>query len=200
MRILKDIPFREIRGGICYIPENDNIKKLPITDYMKGDEKANGIICYGYVDFNAGISFEVLCKAYKDPSGNITGYEGNKNKSIKLRLANVKDCQVVMLNDIEIYNAHSSKIDGINDYYKGTKAIEKLRSINYSFLDPFRHPEYPDDIQAALGTEYLWVRCKLVRDDIFYGTLLNDSIQNPDLRSGEEVMFKYENGKCEIVL
>ncbi len=203
MKTVKDIPFRDIRGCICFIAENDSIKNLNVNDYMQGNEKANGLLCYGYIDYNAGISFEVLCQAYKAPDNTINTYEGNKNKTLKLRFSDVANCQIILLDDIQLYNTHSSKIEGINEYYRGTKALEKLRSQNFAYLDPFRNSVFPDDIQATLGAESLWVRCKNIREDIFYGTLLNEPTQSCGLHQGDEVMFKYINDNkpyCEIIM
>ena len=72
--------FREVEHNLCIAIDSTMSTLLSAGE----DYGANAVICYGYVDNQAGLTFEVLCLAsYID--GDYTIVNENKTVSMKVR-------------------------------------------------------------------------------------------------------------------
>ena len=62
--LLKEMNFRDIVDKYLYIDTAGVAQNL--GSIFEVTEDATGVLCYGYIDAQAGISFEILCCAVYD--------------------------------------------------------------------------------------------------------------------------------------
>lgn len=107
-------------------------------------------IVYGYIDDEAGLSFQMLCAARVTDSGTIETTDGYTDRMGIFRRGAVKDrrsCQLVS----ETLSDYAERITSLEENYKSSEGTIETRK--FAFLDQLRNPDYPDDIQAVLVTE-----------------------------------------------
>lgn len=190
MTTISEVNFRDIYHQICFIAINDNIKHIMNQADFLGAEKANGILAYTYIDYEAGLTFEILCWAVcKEDT--LSAFDGNNTVSFKLRGSNVEDCNIVPLTGIECAR-YQDKIDMVNDVYKCPEGIKFTRGIKD--IDSCRNANYPDDILVYLVSEKnqpegCWVRCTDAKDNHIRGTLLNEPNQDFGVHCGTVIEF-----------
>ena len=163
---------------------------------------ANAVICYGYVDKQAGLTFEVLCLAsYID--GDYTIVNENKTVSMKVRSETYKDTEVIPIKNAAIMKRFEQRIRMIEEGYYSNDSAEESRKL--TCIDAFRHPFFPDDVQAILAAdglkpESIWVRLSSYAGntngvEAFTGTLLNAPFDsNYNLSCGDAVFVAVVNG------
>ena len=173
MRI-EDYSFRELNHKFVLIKDVADRFRLYNMEFqcLEGD---NSLLTYGYIDHEAGLSFEILCFAKKDESGSIQLRPGNEKVTFKIKYDG-------MLGDIEIipYDIRlaefQSKIDMINDGYKESEELEMIRK--HTPIDRDRDKQFPDDVCAVLfksdmKPKRIWVRTETVVDGKIVGKLIN---------------------------
>lgn len=178
MRI-EDYSFRELNHKFVLIKDVADRFRLynMVFQCLEGD---NSLLTYGYIDHEAGLSFEILCFAKKDENGSIQLRPGNEKVTFKIRYDG-------MIGDIEIipYDIRlaefQSKIDMINDGYKGSDDLEMIR--NHTSIDRDRHKQFPDDVCAVLfksdmKPERIWMRTETIVDGKIVGKLINQSFSD----------------------
>ena len=183
--------FRDVEHSLC-------IALDPTMSLILNEGKdcgANAVICYGYVDKQAGLTFEVLCLAsYID--GDYTIVNENKTVSMKVRSETYKDTEVFPIKNAAVLKRFEQRIQIIEEGYYSQDSVESTRKI--ACIDDFRHPFFPDDVQAILAadglkSESIWVR--LIQYvgttnglEVFTGTLLNAPFDsNFGVSYGDEV-------------
>ena len=189
--------FRDLEHNLCIAMDSRMSTLLNAEDCG-----ANSVICYGYVDKQAGLTFEVLCLAsYVD--GDYTIVNENKTVSMKVRSETYKDTEVIPIKNAAIMKRFERRISIIEDSYYSHDKAEEARKI--TCIDEFRHPFFPDDVQALLAAEGLkpeniWVRLtgyvgNTNGVEAFTGTLLNAPFDsNFNLSYGDEVFVALVNG------
>ena len=173
MRI-EDYSFRELNHKFVLIKDVADRFRLYNMEFqcLEGD---NSLLTYGYIDHEAGLSFEILCFAKKDENGSIQLRPGNEKVTFKIRYDG-------MIGDIEIipYDIRlaefQSKIDMINDGYKESEELEMIRK--HTPIDRDRDKQFPDDVCAVLiksdmKPERIWVRTETIVDGKIVGKLIN---------------------------
>lgn len=60
---VKQFSFREINYQVCYLASNKNIENVFSRSSCQGNEKPSGALVYGYIDHDAGFTFEFLAWA-----------------------------------------------------------------------------------------------------------------------------------------
>lgn len=173
MRI-EDYSFRELNHKFVLIKDVADRFRLYNMEFqcLEGD---NSLLTYGYIDHEAGLSFEILCFAKKDENGSIQLRTGNEKVTFKIRYDG-------MIGDIEIipYDIglaeFQSKIDMINEGYKGSDELEIIRK--HTPIDRDRDKQFPDDVCAVLfksdmKPERIWVRTETIVDGKIAGRLIN---------------------------
>lgn len=186
-----EIMFRDVYHKICYISAVRNFKS--ITEQFPNADEATGAIAYGYIDHQAGLSFELLACAVLNKDGSITAFNGNDTASIKYRFGSISECEVLIIENDEIYrNRYFSKIQMINEGYKVSDSIEEIRTIE--ILDACRSPEYPDDVMVVLFKEEnqpegCWVRCEGFGNNGLIGELLNEPNADFTVHMGDIIDF-----------
>lgn len=190
--------FRDIEHNLCIAMDPTMSKLLNAGE----DCDANAVICYGYVDKQAGLTFEVLCLAsYVD--GDYTIVNENKTVSMKVRSETYKDTEVIPIKNSAIMKRFEQRIRMIEEGYYSHDRVEEARKL--TCIDSFRHPFFPDDVQAILAAEGLkpesiWVRLtgyvgNTNGVEAFSGTLLNAPFDSGfNLSYGDEVFVAVVNG------
>ena len=92
----KNIDFRKISDNFWLVSINDKLRK--IVEEYPGVDLANFILCYGYIDHEAGLSLEVLALSSKDAEG-FHIFEPRTDISSKIRIGAIKDENICFLED-----------------------------------------------------------------------------------------------------
>lgn len=200
--------FRDLEHNLCIAMDSRMSTLLCAGE----DCGANAVICYGYVDKQAGLTFEVLCLAsYID--GDYTIVNENKTVSMKVRSETYKDTEVIPIKNAAILKRFEQRIQIIEEGYYSHDSAEEARQI--TCIDEFRHPFFPDDVQAILAApnlkpESIWVRLTQYIGntnglEAFVGTLLNAPFDsNFGVSYGDEVFVavaeENNNKVCFVVL
>ena len=198
----KNIDFRKISDNFWLVSMNDKLRK--IVEEYPGVDLANFILCYGYVDHEAGLSLEVLALSSKDAE-EVHIFEPRTDISTKIRIGAIKDENMCFLEDRngELRKRFAFLI-GILDDYAVEEDIQESRKMKV--LDAFRSPEYPDDVLVYLlkerkKPEACWVRIEGLMENQIIGTLLNEPEQNFSYHIGEKIAFfihEDENGDIAL--
>ena len=197
-----EVGFRAFYHNFIAVPMKDSLKSV-LQDFP-GEDKANYILTYGYIDHIVGFTLEVLAAAFRDDKG--FAFEvGNKEISSKVRIGNVMNDECFYFDDEDgsLYKRYADKVDMLKSYSAGDE-VEKSRSMD--FLDGSRSPEYPDDVLVYLlrdgnKPEGCWVRIEGLAEHEIIGTLLNEPDQNFDYHEGEKIAFYvHQTEDKEIVL
>lgn len=194
----KNIDFRKITDNFWLVSINNKLRKL-VEEYP-GVDLANSVLCYGYIDHEAGLSLEVLALSSKNAE-EVHVFEPRTDISSKIRIGAVKTGHLYFFEDRdgELRKRFASQI-GILDDYAVEEDIQESRRMEV--LDIYRSPEYPDDVLVYLlkegnKPEACWVRIEGLMNNQIIGTLLNEPEQNFSYHVGEKIAFfihKDENG------
>ncbi|MBS4913466.1 MAG: hypothetical protein KHZ77_04800 [Veillonella sp.] len=80
---LHDFSYRELSNQIILLPFNENDSEfIEVAEIFPRSKQSNGLILYGYIDHELGLTFEVLCAA-KYGNGQVILYPGKDEISIK---------------------------------------------------------------------------------------------------------------------
>lgn len=145
--------FRDVEKKLCIIVDEQTAKLL------SADVEANALLCMGYVDHTAGLTYEALALAnYCD--GDYSVVWEAKDVSLKIRADSTANNIIMPIENKVLMNKFKSRIEMLELYYKDADALE-CRAIKE--LDEFRHPEFPDDLAIILAKvgnkpEKIWVR------------------------------------------
>ena len=170
--------FRDVEKKLCIIVDEQTVKLLST------EVEANALLCMGYVDHTAGLTYEALALAnYCD--GDYSVVWEAKEIGLKIRAGSVADKIIMPIENKVLMNKFKFRIDILENYYKDSEYL-KCRAI--SELDEFRHPEFPDDLLMILAKkgnkmERIWVRaisCVGTTDKMIVvkAQLLNEPYEN----------------------
>ena len=188
---LDDISFRDVYHKICFISAGKNFKAL--TQNLPNRDNANGTLAYGYIDHEAGLTFEILSSATMSEDGSINPYKCDNKTSIKYRYGSGSGSNIYILQDTAVLTEqYQEKIDMVNKGYQCSESVEVIRSIEA--IDDSRSREYPDDVMVILlrgnnHPEGCWVRCEGVKENQIVGRLLNEPDQEFGVHSGDMISF-----------
>ena len=175
MRKIGDFTFRQLDGSYVLITEIPRERfRLYNTEFqcLEGD---NALLTYGYIDHEAGLTFEVLCFAKYSPIEKTEFRPGNPNVTCKIRYDGMEGNIHILSYDISMAEFHD-KVKMISEGYYHSDDVKKIRE--YEALDPDRHPQFPDDVGALLfkegvQMEKVWVRTSSIINGRVAGYLLN---------------------------
>lgn len=189
--LLKEMNFRDIVDKYLYIDAASVAQNL--DSIFKVTEDVTGMLCYGYIDAQAGISFEILCCAVHDAAKKtLKLLHGNGEQSAKIRLAELLEVQAAVLpSEVPRLSEFQNKVAIVQKTYKADEATEAMRRL--TSLDPARLATHPDIVTVYLvrgdEAEAAHVLLKEVREVNIIGTLLSEPHKAYGLHKGDEISF-----------
>ena len=189
--LLKEMNFRDIAGKYLYIDAAGVAQNL--GSIFEVTEDVTGVLCYGYIDAQAGISFEILCCAeYDAAKKTLKLLRCNDEQSAKIRLAELLEAQATVLpREMPRLSEFKGKVEMVKQVYKADEATEAMRRL--SSLDPARLVTHPDIVTVYLvrgdEAEAAYVLLKEVREVNIIGTLLSEPQKASGLHKGDEISF-----------
>lgn len=189
--LLKEMNFRDIVDKYLYIDAADMTQNL--GSIFEVTEDATGVLCYGYIDAQAGISFEILCCAVHDAAKKtLKLLHGNDEQLAKIRLAELQEAQAAVLpSEMPRLSEFKGKVEMVQKAYKADEATEAMRQL--TSLDPARLVTHPDIVTVYLvrgdESEAAYVLLKEVREVNIIGTLLFEPQAATGLHKSDEISF-----------
>lgn len=184
------ISFREIERQFVII---NNPKFVKLTGCQK---EANSILCYGYVDNSAGLTYETVAATLL-LDGDYSILDTIKCISLKIRANSVSKEEVIPIKNKALFKQYSYIVDNVNEFYYKDPEREECREVRE--LDQFRHAEFPDDVQVlfvkeGVRPEGIWVRTKKLigREDgtvLLEGRMLNNPHADFGVTINDTVLF-----------
>lgn len=171
---VREFHFRQLLHKICYI--EGNVSQV-VRDEFLSDENITGYIGYGYIDHQAGFTFETLACARK-MGEDIVIYPGNDYMTYKNRLRNEMNKELLILEEDKYdFSSFSKKCEKINALYNEDEEIQALRDIKE--LDHIRSNEFPDDALVTLykegiNPERAWFRLEGFNENYIQARLLHE--------------------------
>lgn len=189
--LLKEMNFRDIVDKYLYIEAAGVAQNL--GSIFEVTEDATGVLCYGYIDAQAGISFEILCCAvYDADKKTLKLLQGNDEQLAKIRLTELLEAQAAVLpSEMPRLSEFQRKVAMVQKAYKADEATEAMRKL--TSLDPARLATHPDIVTVYLvrgdEAEASYVLIKEVREVNIIGTLLSEPQKAYGLHKGDEIGF-----------
>lgn len=196
--------FRDFERKLCVITG----RRFLFTFDPDRETDANRLLCYGYVDHTAGLTFEGLALV-KYGDGDCVVVKEDNTAVAKIRANSVDLDDVDIIQNEDYLKRFSERIKSIDIYYENKDAVH---SRAFDALDVLRHPLYPDDVYVLFPTEDLkdgekmWVRTEkyLGKDGLmlfFAGRLLNEPNRNLGCHINDTVTFALlQNEKGDKIL
>ena len=189
--LLKEMNFRDIVDKYLYIEAARLAQNLGSIFEVTDD--VTGLLCYGYIDAQAGISFEILCCAvYDADKKTLKLLQGNDEQLAKIRLTELLEAQAAVLpSEMPRLSEFQRKVAMVQKAYKADEATEAMRKL--TSLDPARLATHPDIVTVYLvrgdEAEASYVLLKEVREVNIIGTLLSEPQKAYGLHKGDEIGF-----------
>ena len=148
-----------------------------------------GALMYGYIDHNAGFTFEIM--ALETKKQNIEYRIVPIGVSCKIPRFDVQEMNIEILDNVNV-DLFQDKIDIFAKATQVSRELEELRL--YKELDPSRHLEYPDDVmvyflEEGKEPEACWIRLEGMQDGKMYGTVLTALHQDFGVKEKDTVYF-----------
>ena len=181
----KDTDFRSIVGKTFVI---DAVDFKPVIKSLPGNEKADVLLTYGYIDHEAGVTLEVLAAGNKTENGYVFS-DPEKESMTKIRMHSIEDYE---LTEIELNNERFAEKIAIVKMYDDNPEVAQSRE--FEFLDHLRDKFCIDDVLVYLYKDELelegcWVRIEGLLERSFIGTLLNEPNQDFGYHEGDRISF-----------
>lgn len=183
--------FRDVERALCLVDDPISIRVLD----PQQKSGANSVLCCGYVDHTAGLTFEglslILCVG-----NDYTILPEYEKIGLKIRADSVDLAAVKPIRNEALMNRYDWHLKVLAEYYKNHEVVA-CRA--YKEFDSFRHPTFPDDMLATFvwpdhKGENMWVRAEVpVKEEnnliVLKGTLLNEPKHGTLLHRGDQVIF-----------
>lgn len=181
--------FRKVDRKLCLIQDS---RLLQVLDPERRTQ-ANAVLLCGYIDHAKGLSYEALGLVRR----NGDDYElisDTQEIGLKVHADSVDEAQVLPIEDAELESRFQLTIDTLSVYYRNEDIVCVRALVE---LDPFRHPQHPDDVCALFLTpenrlEQMWARGERAAHAadgtlLITGKLLNEANHIPGLHLGSTV-------------
>ncbi|MBQ7864197.1 MAG: hypothetical protein IJ353_07020 [Lachnospiraceae bacterium] len=188
---IEQFNFRELHHRYLLLL-NDDQNIMVASKAFPHEEGDNALLLYGYIDHEAGISFEVLGFARQIEGQPIQYRDTSPDTALKLRYDSVKGVLGHVSTTLEFYR-YKSRVDVINQHYNVHFAVEHIRTIES--LDKYRSPQYPDDIivffvKENCKPEGIWVRLEKNIGDKLAGRILNEPWADYGYHTGDYIRIE----------
>lgn len=200
-----DSPISQRLKPLAEMSFLDLVGKAIYLQYRResSDPEFPDIIAYGYIDHTAGLSFHALCAA-RLVGDSLETRDTYKERLLTIRAGALDEVLCAQVADSTLSN-YSERIELVENIYNRDEGVKETRKIR--FLDPLRHPLYPDDIQAILvtnndidGYEGVWVKLRYITNDTVYGELLNDPYQKEyNVNAGAILPLAFRKSEDDII-
>ena len=203
LRPVKDTGFREFYHRFIYIECRDILERL-MGDFLNDDD--TGAIAYGYIDEQAGLSFQIVkVAAIKD--NHICFRDSIEKAMLIMRYGSLKNARFVDLAQTDVDTKQFAAFEQMIREHYDTDNQEKEHLRKLSFLDSSRHPNYPDDLAVLLlhenhQPEQVWVRGDHLTENEIRGTLLNEPNADFGVHHGDSIQiipYKQDDGSIVCV-
>ena len=184
LRPLAETGFRDVAGHLLYVRGAASLMRL--------EGGMPDCLCWGYVDHARGLCLNALCDAKFDATGGIVRGHALDKIYARLEFGSVKGLEAADVCD-PVISELEKLINWVRERYAEDDGhYRALRDLG--FLDQFRSPEYPDDVQAylfseTLNPELVWLRLERAEEgtDGFsvYARLLNEPAQGYPVHEGD---------------
>ncbi len=172
---------------------------FPLTDAAKGAvrgfpgaQTADGVLVYGYIDREAGLTLEVLSPA-KRHQDMWRFTDGNNEIRSFIRMEAAEDEELFLFDDSDgrLSKRYAEMLEMLKAY-DASETVEKSRT--FGFLDDARHPHFPDDVlvfleKDGLKPEGCWARMIDVSERRLWAKLLQEPEQDFGIHQGEDFTF-----------
>jgi hypothetical protein len=160
-------------------------------------EDNNAMLLYGYIDHEAGLTFEFICMAYIYNDGRVTLEPRNIETSTKFRYGSFSGDVTPFIN-IDQLVPYMDISNIIDDGYKVSSQIMEVRK--NKDIDELRAPGFPDDLLVIFykpdeKMERIWCRVEGVdrKNNTVKGKLLNQPWVNYGINIGDIVDIIFYN-------
>ncbi|WP_036729214.1 DUF2314 domain-containing protein [Peptoniphilus mikwangii] len=194
--------FREFYHKFVYVDCRKLMDKI-MPDLIEKED--TGLILYGYIDEQSGLSFQPICIAQEGKYGFITRYIGGDIMYV-IHSGNLENNNYCSLNYINLDRSNFDEFEkNIIEIYD-TRNLNKEKTREISGLDQFRNKDYPDNFPVVIFNEnekpeQVWVRISKFDNGIMTGTLLNEPFGKFDIKLGDEIKFYFhEIEKDKLIL
>lgn len=196
-----DFDFRDFDRSFVVFKDEKLAKSYSYINKKESDVP-NSLLTYSFITHELGIGICVIATARIDDSFKIFERDNFDTHLI----SSIKEYFKVP------YGVYSGSIDipFVEEYVSNIKTdapqdLKEFRSIPE--IDDIRLNYFPDDIQVLFlnengANEVMWVRAEYLKDNNFYGTLLNTPYADFGVESGDIVkieLFELENGKVRAI-
>lgn len=206
-RNLDTVSFRDMDNKFLLVKDIDLKTRMIIEKSgfrIRPDD--NAMLVFGYIDQEAGISFELLCAACVYDDGEVSLEPTNKTTSFKFRYGSFEGDVVPFTNLSQLVPFHD-RAQMIVKGYKASDAVLEIRAIQE--LDPSRAPGYPDDvvvffIKEGYRNEGIW--CRTVGTDSARHLIQMRMLNEPNAPFGKHMgdiidvtLYQMDNGELKAV-
>lgn len=206
-RNLDTVSFRDMDNKFLLVKDIDLKTRMIIEKSgFRIRQDDNAMLVFGYIDQEAGISFELLCAACIYDDGEVSLEPTNKTTSFKFRYGSFEGDVVPFTNLSQLVPFHD-RAQMIVKAYKAPDAVLEIRAIQE--LDPSRAPGYPDDvvvffIKEGYRNEGIW--CRTVGTDPARHLIQMRMLNEPNAPFGKHMgdiidvtLYQMDNGELKAV-
>lgn len=203
--------FRDVYHRLAIVLDNgkyyQDMKNIVSEKVKLPSVEVNSVLVYGYIDKMCGFSYTVLGFTYYE-DGDYTLVWPSDEIGVTIRGECFQNYEFVPIENKALSKRFSFMIDSVNKGYSN-EDDEKTRS--FKELDPFRHYEYPDDVEIIIqNTEFrkmerIWARLikfECTTEDgveMFRAVLLDEPFEDIyNLHYNDELavlLLHYDNGE-----
>lgn len=190
MTLVSQLSFRDMYHRGCFFAMNDYLAEL-LEAAKIGADGADGALGYGYIDNEAGFTFEILASA-KRAGDRFIPLPNDGTVSLKVRRGSAAHWNIILHPDVDT-TPFEETIRFINEGYFKNEGFEFFRGMDV--IDELRHPDFPDDLRVLFmkegqeGVEICWVRSMDVAEDHVIGKLLNEPYKDFGVHEGDTIPF-----------
>ena len=161
-----EINFRDMAEKFLLVKDIDFKTRMVIEKSgFRIRQDDNAMLVFGYIDYEAGMSFELLCAACVFDDGEVSLEPASKTTSFKFRYGSFQG-DMVPFNNLSQLLPYRERAEMIVEGYRAPYDVQKIRT--FEKLDSSRAPGYPDDllvffIKEGYRNEGIW--CRVVSVD-----------------------------------
>lgn len=199
--IYTETGFRALYKNFAVFPLSDKYRRA--MENYPNIEESNCMLVYGYIDYEAGLTLEVLAGGIEN-NNRYKFFDTSEDTRFFIRVGAVENEEFDLIDNSDngLNERYSKRLETLSAY-EVDEEIEKTR--NMGFLDENRHPHYPDDIQVyllkdGLNPEVCWTRIIGLGEHWIMGTLLNEPNQDFDYHQGEKIAFFVEETEDKKII